>query len=186
MRKFYWIIFCFSLFILISVSIIFIVLGINIVKSEKISKEKNITNEITITTSSIEEKLSPNAIFGLKKFYDECGHYEYEEVELPIELVNLTKQQIEDFYDNWEIEEFSENKLVLVKEINGYCNNHFLVKLDDNYINIYKLTTIGNLKLYKSTTISREFLPENDISTLEEGIMIYGMDKIIEVLEDYE
>ena len=48
------------------------------------------SNEVVETASS-EEKLSPNAEFALKKFYNECGHFKFEYAELPKELVNLTK-----------------------------------------------------------------------------------------------
>ena len=92
----------------------------------EIMQNTSANTEKTVSTVSQEKKVLPTTKFALKKFYDECSHFEYEEAELPIELVNLTRQEIEDYYDDWEVEEFSEKKLVLCKEINGYCNEHFL------------------------------------------------------------
>lgn len=105
---------------------------------------------------------------------------------LPIELVNLTRQEVEDYYPDWEVEEFETNKLVLCKEIDGYCNEHFLIRLDDENINIYRLATNGNLIEYKKTDISREYLPQEDIQKLEEGISVFGEGKLSSVLEDFE
>lgn len=143
-------------------------------------------NRTTVTTAVEEEKVSPNTDFALKKYYDECNHFDYEEVELPIELVNLTRQEVEDYYDDWEIAEFSKDKLVLGKEINGYCNQHFLIRLDDDVVKVYRFGTLGELEEYENTEIARDYLPEEDIENLEEGITVYGEGKLSSVLEDFE
>lgn len=143
-------------------------------------------NETMITTTSQEEKISPNAKFALKKYYDECSHFEYEEAELPVELVNLTKEEVEDYYADWEVEKFSEDELVLGKEINGYCNQHFLIRLEDENVNVYRMGTLGELNEFKKTDIVRDYLPEEDVKNLEEGITVFGEGKLSSVLEDYE
>lgn len=142
--------------------------------------------ENTVTTAVEEEKVSPNASFGLKKYYDDCSHFEYEEAELPKELVNLTEQEVEDYYDDWEVEKFSSKELVLCKEINGFCNEHFLIKLDDDRVKVYRFGNSGELTEYKSTDIFKDYLPEEDIENLEDGITVYGEGKLSSVLEDFE
>lgn len=148
--------------------------------------EEIYANQTVVTTASKEEKLSPNSSFALKKYYDECSHFDYEEAELPVELVNLTKQEVEDYYADWEVEKFSEDELVLAKEINGYCNEHFLIRLDDETVNVYQMGTLGDLKEYKKTDISRDYLPEEDVEKLEEGITVFGEGKLSSALEDFE
>lgn len=148
--------------------------------------EKLYANETTVTTAVDEEKISPNSGFALKKYYDECNHFDYEEAELPAELVNLNKQEVEEYYADWEVEEFSKGKLVLSKEINGYCDEHFLIRLEDDAVNVYQMGTLGELKEYKKTDIARDYLPEKDIEDLEEGITVFGEGKLSAVLEDFE
>lgn len=143
-------------------------------------------NKTVVTTASEEKKVSPNSNFALKKYYDECNHFDYEEAELPTELVNLTKQEVEDYYADWEVEKFTDDDLVLSKEINGYCNQHFLIRLDEENVNVYQLGTLGELKQYKKTDISRDYLPEEDIDSLEEGITVFGEGKLSSALEDFE
>lgn len=143
-------------------------------------------NKAAVTTAAEEKKVSPNTDFALKKFYDECSHFDYQEAELPAELVNMTAQEIEDYYEDWEIEEFTADKLVLVKEINGYCNQHFLIKLDDENVKVYRFDTNGELKEYKSTEISRDYLPQEDVENLEEGISVFGEGRLSSALEDFE
>lgn len=143
-------------------------------------------NEKFVTTSSQEKKVSPNADFALKKYYDECRHFDYEEVELPSELVNLTRQEVEDYYADWEVEEFSENNVVLCKEIDGYCNQHFIIRLDGDNVNVYRVGSLGELNEYKKTDISRDYLTAEDIQNLEKGIPVYGEGKLSSALEDFE
>ena len=143
-------------------------------------------SEKIVTTAVQEIKVTPNTKFALKKFYDECSHFEYEEAELPIELVNLTRQEIEDYYDDWEIEEFSEKQLTLCKEINGYCKEHFLIKLDGEKVNIFRLSTDGKFLKYKDTNIVKDYLTDKDIENLSKGITVYGEGKLSSVLEDFE
>lgn len=155
------------------------------------AKTKNNIEEIyedsnTVMTVAKEEKVSPNTNFALKKYYDECSHFDYEEAELPSELINLTQQEVEDYYDDWEVEKFTENDLVLAKEINGYCNQHFLIRLDDEKVNVYRLGTLGELKEYQKTDIFKSYLPEEDVENLKEGIAVYGEGKLSSVLEDFE
>lgn len=147
---------------------------------------QNYTKLQTLEASSVEEKVSPNAEFAIKQYYDECNHFDFKYSSLPKELVNLSKQEVDDLYDDYEVEEFSSDSVVLAKEINGFCNEHFFVKLGDEHIEIMQINTDGSFVPYMETEISREYLPEEDINQLEEGIYVFGSGKINSVIEDYE
>lgn len=157
--------------------------GLNIIEDYGV---QNYTKLQTLEASSEDEKLSPNARFAIKEYYDECGHFNFKYYQLPSEIVNMTRQEIEDHYDEYEVEEFENNNLVLSKEINGLCNEHFFVTLGDRHIEVMKLNSDGSFAPYQETDISREYLPEEDVKQLEEGIYVYGSGKINSVIEDYE
>jgi len=180
------------MFVLAIIGVVWQIVGL--LRTNYSVEEAQVTNDIesiyenkdTLTTSVEEEKISPNCNFALKKYYDECNHFDYEEAELPNELVNLTKKELEECYSDWEVEKFSNEDVVLCKEINGYCNQHFLIKLDEQMVNVYRLGNLGELTEYRKTDISRDYLPEEDVAKLEEGIPVYGEGKLSSVLEDYE
>ena len=56
-------------------------------------------NQIIAEVVSTELKVKPNMEFAIKEYYDECGHFNFEYAELPKELVNMTRQEIEDHYN---------------------------------------------------------------------------------------
>jgi hypothetical protein len=152
----------------------------------KVANTNVYTNNEVIQTDSEEEKVSPNSEFALKKFYTECSHFKFEYATLPNEIVNLTKTELEQYYDDWEVDEFSNKRVVLVQEVNSLCDEHFIIKLGEKFIEIYHLEPDGNLELYRTTDISKEYLTQNDIKTLENGYYVFGEGKLNSVLEDFE
>ena len=69
----------------------------------------------TTAVSSTEEKVSANAELILKKYYSKCDHTINEYVELPRELVNLTKEEVQAKYPEWKVIGFEKGKVTLYK-----------------------------------------------------------------------
>lgn len=138
-------------------------------------------------TVSQEEKISYDATFALKKYYTTCGHFNFQYSELPKEMINLSRKDIEKNYPEWEIEEFSSKNLVLSQKIDNMCDEHYVLKFGDNdNIAVYHLTETGEEELYKNTNISKEYLTSADIENLEAGIYVYGIENLNSAIEDFE
>lgn len=146
----------------------------------------NNLNNVKETSSVVDEKVSYSATFALKKCYNECGHFKFNYSELPVEIINLTKSELQDMYPDWNIEEFSSNHIVLSQNIDKICDEHYVLKLDDNNINIYHLEDKDNAKLYKKTDITKDYLTSEDINNLEQGIYVYGINNLNSAIEDFE
>ena len=164
----------------------------NTVKSENTSNsivnqvDYSVRNDITINTDSEEEKVSPNATLILKKHYKECDHTIKEYAEIPEEFVNLTKSEIEKEYPEWEVEKFTPLDIILIKEEEGFCNEHFILKEEQGVIIVYKIDKQGEESLYDTTGISVEYLTESDKLELKNGIKVYGKEELNSMLENYE
>lgn len=154
-------------------------------KNEEIENTNLLSNE-TIETVSTEEKILPTTSFAIKKVFDKCGHFKFSYTELPIEIINLKKEEVADIYNEWEIEEFSEKEVILSKEIDELCDEHFIIKLDNGFVKIYNKIDENRLSLYQETDISKEYLTEDDIQKLEIGILVYGKGKLNSIIEDFE
>lgn len=164
----------------------------NTIKSENTSNsivnqvDYSVRNDITINTDSEEEKISPNATLILKKHYKECDHTIKEYAEIPEEFVNLTKSEIEKEYTEWKVEKFTPLDIILIKEEEGFCNEHFILKEEQGVITVYKIDKQGGESLYDTTGISVEYLTENDKLELKNGIKVYGKEELNSMLENYE
>ena len=114
------------------------------------------------------------------------GHFTLQDSEIPVELINLTQKEIEEMYADWKVEEFSSDSLVLCQEVNNICDEHYFVKLGDNNVEIYQVGNGGSLSLYRETEISREYLTDEDVNTLENGFLVYGTGELNSRIEDFE
>lgn len=139
-----------------------------------------------IETSNKEEKVSPNAILVIRKHYNDCGHTVEDEAIIPEEIVNKTKKELEEMYANWEIRDFSFDKVVLYKELDGICKEHYVLRELDDKVAIYVIDEKGEEKLQEITSISTQYLPKEDLKKLENGIKAIGKEALNSVLEDYE
>ena len=137
-------------------------------------------------TSSNDEKLSYNASFAIKKNYLGCGHFNFKYSELPKELVNLSKSEIEKMYPDWKVENYSNNNIVLSQDVEGFCDEHYVLKIGEDNIEIFKQIDKNKTKYYKSTNISKDYLTTSDLKRLNDGIFIYGIKDLNSTLEDFE
>ena len=87
---------------------------------------------------------------------------------------------------DWGIEKFSNMELVLIKEVEGVCNEHYVLKEKDGVIAVYKIDKDTKEELEELTGISIEYLTENDKMEIQQGIMVYGREELNSILENYE
>ena len=152
-----------------------------------VSKEKNEEFKIEIIeTNANEEKVSPNATLVIKKYYKECGHTTKDYAEIPEEMVNMNKDELSKELPEWEIMDFSSDEIVVFKEIEGICDEHYVLKEKDGNVAIYRLDANNNEILSEMTEISTQYLTDNDLEKLEQGIRAIGREELNSILEDYE
>lgn len=149
-------------------------------------KEEQMANQNTTAVSSTEEKVAANAILILKKYYTKCDHTINEYVELPQELVNLTKEQVQEKYADWQVIGFEKGKITLYKEFDDVCGEHFKLKIEDGKVVVYTVNNDGTETLYEKTNISSEYLTETDLLNMQDGLEIYGKEELNQVIEDFE
>ena len=139
-----------------------------------------------IITNSEEEKVSPNCILILKVYYDKCGHLIEKKENIKETEVNLTEEELQSKLPEWEVQKFTSTEIVLYKEVNEFCNQHFLLKEEEGYISIYKLNKDNSTEFFRMTEIPTEYLAEDDLKQIKDGIKIYTEKELNRALEDFE
>ena len=147
---------------------------------------EKIGSENLIETTTFEEKTTPNTILTLQKYYAECGHTIETNNVIPYEQVNLTEDEIKEKYSDWNLESFSAEEIILSKEVDSFCGEHYLVTEKDGFVAISTVDQDGIVTFKEKTNISVEYLPETDRITLKNGLMVYGTEELNKLLEDYE
>lgn len=150
-------------------------------------EEENIVEEEkTVETTGDDIKVTPNTLLILKRIYTDCGHTIINNAEIPEEMVNLNKQEVEKGYPNWKIEKFEKEEVILSKELNSFCGEHYLIIEEEGRVLIYSLDEAGNKTLKEDTDIAFEYLPETDKIILKNGIYVYGTEELSRIKEDFE
>ncbi len=147
-------------------------------------KEENEINDIEV--SEIETKVSPNAKLIIKKYHKECGHNTEEIKNVTNDMVNKNKKEVELLYPDYNIEKFLNNEIVLKKEEEGQCDEHYIIRDENNNIVIYKVLNDGAEEVYQNTGISTEYLPETDRINLKSGVKVFGIENLNSIIEDFE
>lgn len=170
--------------ILIFIMSFYIGLKIDWINYEKDIEEEEI--EKTDIANSEDEKISPNATVVFKTYYDKCSHTKEETETISDELVNMNKKEIVEKYAEWSIEKFSKDEIVLLKNKDEYCGEHYILKEKNGYIVVYNLDEKEEEKLYMTTSIPIEYLPQTDKHALSKGLYVYGNQELNEMLQDFE
>lgn len=146
---------------------------------------ENIEEEI-VPTNTEQLKVSPNCKIILIKHYKGCNHEINEYIKVPERLVNLTKEELQNEYKNWDIKEFTNDNITLYKEFEGICGEHYILKDEDGKIVIYKTLENGKEEMYERTDISIDYLPIKDKESIQNGLEINGKEKLNQVIESFE
>ena len=154
---------------------------------EETDNNNKIENNIKVVdVSATQEKITPNTKLNLKTYYKDCGHSTKQEIELPSDMINMTKEDLIKQFKQWEVSNFSTKEVILQREEEGICTEHYILKDENGYIAIFWLDSNRNTTLREVTDITTEYLPEFDKQNLKKGIEICGKDSLYMTLEDYE
>lgn len=182
----------------IAIFIIAVIAGFLINSFVNFSKQENITekqavlaenenNEI-INTSYSDILVSPNAEVIINQKYEKCGHTSKNLEIAPREIINLNEEKVKEFYENdgWEVLNFSSEEIIISRSNNGICSEHYILRESDGYISISVKNDIGEYIFKGLTDISVQYLAQEDLERLQEGIEVVGKENLNKYLEDFE
>lgn len=152
----------------------------------QLAEESISENNVTVSTSLTEEKVSPNCTIVEKQYFTGCDHLIKDIKEIPEDWINMTEEEIIEKYPDWTLESFTNNQIIVSQEKEGYCGEHYVIRTHDDVIGIYTLDENGKETLKEDTDIPTMYLTEEDLEILNKGIQAIGENQLHQVLEDYE
>lgn len=152
---------------------------------KEVQKDQDEKYKVQEVVAKDEEKISPYAKITIEKYYKQCGHSTVEIYDVPKEMVNLTKEELQNRYKNWEIKKFTEKDIQIYREIDANCSSHYVLKEKDGYLAVYKAISKNMDELSSITDIEYASLKDEDKIALDAGIKIYGTDELSTIIEDF-
>lgn len=155
------------------------------VKKVTYNVEDTIPNNILQTNSS-SIRISPNASIIFSKYYRDCGHTVKVKEDITNDMVNMSQDEFNKLYSDWQINKFTSTEIELFKEFPGTCGEHYLVRSNNGYVCIYNIKDDNSFELKESTDIAVKYLANDDISELEKGVILYGKENLNSYIENFE
>ena len=143
-------------------------------------------NDELINANTNIEKTSPNCTIILKVYYKKCGHLVEKKKTIEETEVNLTEEEVKEMFKDWEVQRFTPTEIVLYKELDEFCGEHYVLRQKDENIAIYKIDEENNEKYIETTDISINYLAEEDLEKIKEGIKVNSKKELNMALEDFE
>lgn len=162
--------------------------NLDIAEEQLVDDECTMLEELnSIKANSLETKVSPSTNLTIKILYKECNHLvETTEKITDNSLINLTEEEFKEKYKDWEIQKFTSQEIVIYKEVDKFCGEHYKIKENNGYIAVYKIDKNGEESLEKTTDIWANYLAKGDIEKIKNGIIVYSKKELNKTLEDFE
>ncbi|ADL08138.1 BofC C-terminal domain-containing protein [Thermosediminibacter oceani] len=137
----------------------------------------------TETIKLPEERLSPGAKIVFVTRYRDCGHELQKEHPVDDKFLGYTRSRLEEEFKEWKIESFSSSQVILKREVDGICDNHYYIGIEDGYVVLFQGEPGKNSKVLEKTDIPAEILKEEDRKLLENGIIVNNRDEFLKIRE---
>ena len=137
-------------------------------------------------TNEFNERVNVNTEFLFRTTYTSDGQVIEDKKWPGITEFDITKEELAHKYPEWKITHFSENLVIFERKLEGYASGtYYLLKFENGKINAYIVKENDELILIESLSVEEGSLEIADKLALEEGIYVFGEDKLIRKLEAY-
>ncbi|MCL2873582.1 MAG: hypothetical protein FWE29_01470 [Defluviitaleaceae bacterium] len=118
-------------------------------------------------------------------YFPELNFTDFVEAVAPHLLIGASESSLGDLMPGWEIIKFSPREVVARKTILPGTNLAYLLTTRNGYIAVYYEDAIHGGLLKEVTSTSIAGLCADEVSRLERGIYIYGIENLMSALQDF-
>lgn len=169
-----------STILIIGLCILALVSALKYIPKKDLSSE-NIKETSAVNTPEV-IYLEKNSAIKLKTVYS-CGHIKNETRETDKDLIGKTKDEVMEIHPNWKITKFEKNLLCAEESIEAPCDNHYLIKLKNDTLYVYKKNNTS--ESIREQKINTAALADADIKELTAGIDAETEFEVLEILESF-
>lgn len=177
-----------DIFKYIFVGILIIILGFSFgyIKTFLSTTDNNKTvepDEYHTDVSYVEEiRLVKNGRLRFKTYYIKCGHMK-ENIIPSQDYLGFTKSQLKKEFSDWEIEQFTPDEAVLIRQSDGICDEHYYIGILEGYVVLFQGRPDLPSKAIEKTDILVDVLRLEDRKILEKGLIIDSEEEFLKIKE---
>lgn len=137
-----------------------------------------------------ENRIGPNTLIEERTHYKECGDLIENTNKVKEKLVNMDKGEYETYlrknHPDFRLISFSNHKIIIWREKDHLCKNHFIIGEEGGYIAIFIVDDNGNRvvnNVFEEYPIS--LLVEIDQEKIKNGIVVDSKEELYDILENF-
>jgi len=130
-------------------------------------------------------KIIPGTKIIYEYYYPADGETEVIEESAPYFMLGLTFKELQEYYDVWQIEHFSSEKVVMRRNVYGEREQKYIVGIKDGYVAVFYDIDIDDELVREITNIFAGALPDEEQKRLKKGIKVVGESNLNSILQDY-
>lgn len=153
------------------------------------TKQKIGDEEITKTTEVAilnTARITPSTKLVYEYYYEGDGEIKREEEIPPYFLIDMSRQDVEEKFPDWQLKSFSQSEVIMRKNIPGKVKERYIIREYDGYVAVFFEEPVDGVNLRELTDTPVATLTEEDQKKLKIGISILGDEELIKALENYE
>ncbi|QIB26551.1 BofC C-terminal domain-containing protein [Caloranaerobacter azorensis] len=136
-----------------------------------------------------ENVIGPNTVIEYINYYKKCNDTLTQIAEPEETIINFNEEDyrkyLETNHPNWQLLSFSSERIIVKRELDRYCPNHYIIGVKDNKIAIFKFNDMGEKVLIEMINKSVSTLKEIDQEKLKKGIVVDSKEEIGDILENF-
>lgn len=132
-----------------------------------------------------QERIDYDTKVIFKRNYLKCSHKTVEELQAPDEMINLTRERLQENYPEWKIERFGIDEVILSTDVDEKCLKHYIVKEYNGKIGVYYQSALVENPLKQLIDINIQQLREEDREKLKQGIYVNSDQELAQIIEDF-
>ncbi len=107
------------------------------------------------------------------------------EEKISYSLIDMTKQQIQAYFSDWQLSSFSQNKIVLRKLVNLESDSGYILGEFGGYVAVFYKEEMNGTSIKEITDTPISSLNKTEQNNLKAGIYIKNEEQLVKALEDY-
>lgn len=153
--------------------------------NDDVEKQEQQTETAEVAAVNI-ARITPSTKLVYEYYYEGDGQTKREEEVPPYFLLDMTREDIEEKYPDWQLKSFSNSEVVMRKNIAGKIKERYIIGEYDGYVAVFFEQPVDGVSLRELTDTPISSLTEEEQTKLKIGISILGEEALINAMENYE
>ncbi len=137
-------------------------------------------------TAYLSYRLENQSVLIFERHYAKCNDVLSDESAMTHFHLGKTRADMELAYPRWRLTDFTPEKVVFRKEIDGYCPMHYIIKEKEGYLAVYRShKETGELYIEDELNVRFDWLERDVQEQIRNGLVVDTAEEVEQLVENW-